>query len=109
MTDAQGRAVARGLRPNQVQGRWEMRVTASAGGQTASTVIVEANAVAAAGGASAGTAAGLSAKTIAIIAVAAGAAVAGGVVAGIRLSGGGSGSSNQTIISAGTGTVGAPR
>jgi hypothetical protein len=103
MTDAQGRAVGRGLRPNRVQGRWEIRVTASSGAETASAAIAETNALAAGAGAAAG---GASGKLIAILVVA-GAAVAGGVVAGVRLSGGGS--TSPTTISAGSGTVGAPR
>ena len=110
MTDAQGRAAARGLRVNRIQGRWEMRVNASSGGQTASTVIGQANALGAATGAGSGAAAaGLSVKAIAIIAVSAGAAVAGGVIAGIKLSGGSGSLSSPTTISAATGTVGAPR
>ena len=44
-TDASGRAVARALRPNSVTGPLQIRVTASANGQTASAVIEERNAV----------------------------------------------------------------
>jgi len=107
MTDAQGRAVAHGFKPNNVQGKLQIHVTASHQGQTATATISQTNAVSAAAGAAA---AGVSAKLIAILAIA-GAAVAGGVVAATR-GGGGSGStatiSPPTTISPGTGTVGAP-
>jgi len=104
-TDAQGRAVARGFRPNNVQGKLQMRVTASYQGHVANATITQTNAAAAAAGAAA--AGGISAKLIAVIAVA-GAAVAGGVVAATR---GGSSTTTTpptTTITPGTGTVGAP-
>ena len=105
MTDAQGRAVARGFRPNNVQGKLQMHVTASHQGQTASATISQTNAVSAAAGAAA---AGVSGKLIAILVIA-GAAVAGGVVAATH---GGSSSTTTTTppttVTAGTGTVGAP-
>src|SRR6266849_9217645 len=53
MTDSQGRAVARGFRPNNVQGKFQMRITASHQGQIASTTISQTNAVSAAAGAAA--------------------------------------------------------
>ena len=110
MTDDQGRAVARGFRPNNSTGQYQMRVTASKDGQTASITIAMSN-VAVAAGAAAGT--GLSAKVIALIVAGAAAGVAGGVVAATR----GNGNNNNTgivttqptVISAGTGTVGPPR
>ena len=105
MTDNQGRAVAHGFRPNGVQGKLQMRVTASHGGKTASTTITQTNAVAATAGAAAG--AGISAKLIAIIAIA-GAAVAGGVVAATRNGGSSTPAATPTTITPGTGTVGAP-
>jgi hypothetical protein len=43
-TDATGRATARGLRPNNVVGQFEIRVSASKTGRTASTVITQTNA-----------------------------------------------------------------
>ena len=110
-TDAQGRAVAQGLRVNRIAGRWEMRVNASLGNRTGSVTVTQTNAVAgAAAGGAAGAAAGISAKTIAIIAAVAGAAAAGGAVAATRSGGGGGNSSlgAPTTISAGTGTVGHP-
>src|SRR5690242_13118085 len=45
VTDAQGRAVGRGLRPNQIQGRYQIHVTASKDGQTANADIAMTNAV----------------------------------------------------------------
>jgi hypothetical protein len=105
MTDAQGRAVARGFHPNNVQGKLQIHVTASHQGQTASATISQTNAVGAAAGAAA---AGVSAKLITILVIA-GAAVAGGVVAATR--GGGSSSTTPippTTVTPGTGTVGAP-
>ena len=110
-TDAQGRAVAQGLRVNRIAGRWEMRVNASLGNRTGSVTVTQTNAVAGAAAAgAAGAAAGISAKTIAIIAAVAGAAAAGGAVAATRSGGGGGNSSlgAPTTISAGTGTVGHP-
>jgi len=76
VTDSQGRAVARGFRPNSIQGKFQINVTASNLGQTVSGIITQTNALigAAAAGAAAG---GISAKLIAIIAVA-GAVAAGG-------------------------------
>src|SRR4029079_13827182 len=44
-TDQQGRAVARGLRPNTRAGRFEIAVTASLGALTARLVIHQSNAV----------------------------------------------------------------
>lgn len=112
VTNSEGRATVR-FRPNNLQGKYQMNVTASAGGQSVTATIGMTNALvaaAAAGGAAA--AAGISAKLIAIIAVA-GAAVAGGVAYGVSQSGGGGSSTpagpTPTTINAGTGTVGPPR
>jgi len=106
MTDNQGRAVARGLRPNSVQGKMEIRVTASHEGRTASASINQTNVL---GAAAAGAAAGIGLKWIAIIGAVAGAAVAGGVVAATRGNGGTTPTRPPTTISPGTGTVGGPR
>jgi hypothetical protein len=103
-TDAQGRAVARGLRPNNVNGRYDIRVNASHQGRTASATISQTNAVAAAAAAG-----GISAKLIAILAVA-GAAAAGATVAA---TGGGSGNGaarpTPTVITPGTPSIGGPQ
>jgi hypothetical protein len=110
ITDSQGRAVARGFRPNNVQGQFQINVTASSAGQTATGTISMTNAVvaAAAGGAAAG---GISAKLIAIIAVAGGIAAGGATYAATRngSSGGGGSTPVPTTISAGNGSVGPPR
>lgn len=110
-TDAQGRAVAAGLRPNGVSGNFQIHVTASHQGQTANATITQSNALAAAAAAGAG----ISGKTIGILlAIAAGAAV-GGAVAATR--GGNHGTPMATVpsgpalttITAGTPTISPPR
>ena len=113
MTDNQGRAVARGLRPNNVQGQYQIQVTASHNGQSAHSTITQTNALVAAG-AAAGAAAGISGKLIAVIVVAAAAAAGGAIYA--THSGGGSSNTTSTIgtgtalvtISPGSGSVGPP-
>lgn len=116
MTDSQGRAVAHGLRPNGVQGKYQIHVTASHDGQTANAVITQSNVLVAAGAAGgAVAAAGISGKLIAVIVVVAAAAAAGGAVYATH-SGGGNNSSaaiaagtSLVTISPGAGTVGPPR
>jgi hypothetical protein len=105
-TDAQGRAAARGLRPNSVSGKYEIRVNASHQGQTASATISQTNALAAA---AAGF--GISAKLLTILAIAGGAAAVG-TVAATRGNGGGNGTpagGNRTVIVPGSPTVGGPQ
>jgi hypothetical protein len=109
VTDAQGRAVAKGLRVNDVQGKFQIQVEASYEGVSAAATITQVNSVitaAASGG-------GISGKMIAILAIAGGAA-AGGVIAATR---GGSSTPastptppapTPTTISAGTPSVGGP-
>jgi hypothetical protein len=110
-TDAQGRAVARGLRPNNVSGQVQVRVNANFGGRTASTVINMTNAAAAtAAGASAG---GVSGKLIAVL-VAVGAAAAGGIAYAATRNGGTTTTPTvpatpATTVAAGTSQVGPPR
>ena len=104
-TDTQGRAVARGLRPNNVNGQYEIRVNASHQGRTDSATINQTNAITAA------AATGISAKLIAIIAIAGGAVAAGAVVAATR---GGDGNGNggggsPTVIVPGAPSVGGPQ
>lgn len=115
-TDSQGRAVARGLRPNTVQGKVEIRVNAKYQGAAADAVITMTNILPA--GAAAATA-GISVKLITILAVA-GAAAAGIAVAATRGGGGGSTPAATTpttttptppganIIAPGTPTAGGP-
>jgi hypothetical protein len=107
-TDAQGRAAATGIRPNNQSGQLQIRVTASFQGEAASAVITQNNAVgssSAAGGMSTGT------KVLIIVAIA-GAAAAGGIYAATR---GGSSGSGTTVasgpgitITPGTPSVGGP-
>lgn len=109
MSDSQGRAVARGFKPNHVQGQYQIHVNASYNGQTSTTTINQSNAVVA--GTTAASA-GISAKLIAILAVA-GAAAAGGAYYATH-NGGGNNTNTATIpagvsITPGAGTVGPPR
>ncbi len=89
--DEKGVAVGRGLRPNPIAGRFQIRVTASFQGATASAVISEINAQPAATG-------GGGSKKFLIIALIGGAA-AGGLAAAL----GGKSSSSSSV-----GTVSAP-
>jgi hypothetical protein len=107
VTDNQGRATARGIRPNNQSGPLQIRVTASFQGLTASSVISQTNL---AGAASASGFAGLSttAKVVIILGIAGGAAAAGAIIA-THTGGGGSSSTPSTVtLSPGTPTVGAP-
>ncbi len=111
ITDNQGRAVAAGLRPNGVEGQFQIHVTASHRGSTANTTIGMTNAAAAGAGAAAGASAGISTKLIVIIAAVA-AAAAGGAIIATRSGGGGASAApapTPITISPGTGTVGPPR
>jgi hypothetical protein len=110
LSDEQGRATARGLQPNNVAGRVEIRITASFEGQTATASIAQTNVLAGAAAGAAGAAStGISAKILAIVAIAS-AAVAGGVVAATRNGDGGSAPPGPpTTIAPGAGTVGPPR
>lgn len=119
-TDQNGRVVARGLRPNGLDGQYQIRVSVSYQGLTASATITQTNAIGAAAAAGAGAAAGgISGKMLAIIAVI-GAAAAGGIAAA-TLGGGGNGGGAPpnvtpapppgpaaTTITAGPPRVGAP-
>src|SRR4051812_44676702 len=84
LSDDKGQAIARGLKPNNINGNYQIRVNASYKGQTASTSINQSTAISA--GAAAGG--GISAKLLIILAVA-GAAAAGGAIAVTRGGGGG--------------------
>ena len=104
LTDDKGQAVARGLRPNNVNGQYQVRVNASFRGQTASTTVTQTNSIAVAA-----VAGGISAKVLIILAIA-GAGVAGGVVAATRGGGGNNTpAAAPTVLTPGTPTVGAPR
>jgi len=106
-TDNTGKAVARGLKPNKVAGKVEIRITASHQGKTASATITQFNM------AVQNAKSGGNGKWIAIL-VAAGAAGATGAVFATR--GGSSASPSPTptpppviTISPGSGSVGAPQ
>jgi hypothetical protein len=109
MTDEQGRAVLRGIKPNQAGGKYEIQVRAVKDGKTGSTVLSQTNALAATA-----AAAGISGKMIAIL-VAVGAA--GAVGAAVGLSGGKSPAPGPAPgpgvisigVTPGTPTVGPPR
>ena len=103
-TDSKGQAVARGLKPNSVNGKYEIRVNASHQGRTDSTIINQTNAV---------VAAAVSAKLLLLLALAGGAAAAGAVAA-TRGGGGGNtpntpGPGGPTVITPGSPTVGGPQ
>jgi len=102
VTGSDGRAVARGLRTNDVAGKFQIQVEATYQGVSATATITQSNAVLAA------AAGGISGKLLAIFAIAGGAA-AGGVIAATR---GGKETAppppTPTTVSAGTPSVGAP-
>ncbi|MEO8028834.1 MAG: hypothetical protein ABI823_20305 [Bryobacteraceae bacterium] len=102
-TDSQGRAVMRGFRPNNLQGKFDIRVTASQNGLTASTTIHQSS-IAATSAAGASTGLSLGAKWAIAIAVIGGAAAAGSAVALTR----GGGSSAPAVIPASVLTPGTP-
>lgn len=72
-TDDKGQALAHGLRPNQIAGKFQIRVTASYHGETASALVSQINAEPAA--------AKSNTKLILILAIAGGAAAAGAAAA----------------------------
>ena len=93
LTDANGQAAMRGMVPNQMAGKMEIRVSARLGNLNADAVITQTNA---AGAAAAGGAA-ISGKVIALIVVIAAGAAVGAIVA----THGGSSSSNTATIPSG--------
>ena len=105
VTDNQGRAAARAIRPNNQSGPMQIRVTASFQGLTASSVITQTNVAGAAGASGAGLS--TTAKWAIILGIAGGAA-AGGIVAATH--GGGSSPSGPVpiVITPGTPIVGGP-
>lgn len=113
VTDNQGRAVARGIRPNNQSGPMQIRVTASFQGLTASSVISQTNVAASAASGASGAGLSAGAKWAIILGIAGGAAAAGAVIA--THSGGGSSSPTSpsspspiVITPGGTPTVGGP-
>lgn len=75
ITDRQGRAAARGLRPNELAGEYQIRVSASYQGMTGSATITQINVL---GPAAAGRVSG---RAVGILAAVSGAAAVGVVVA----------------------------
>ena len=104
-TDNAGRAVARGIQLNKVNGKYEIRVTASHNGQTASATITQMSQFAAAPA--------VSAKTITLVGIVA--AVAAGIAIGVTRGGNTPTSPPAispvppTIITPGTPSVGGPK
>lgn len=105
VTDAQGHATLAGIRPNALQGKYEIRVQASKNGQTANAVIHITNALPP--GAATASSAGLSSKgLIAILAAAAAAGI--GVGLAVSLGGGGSKSPSSIILQPGAPSIAGP-
>jgi len=92
LTDANGQAAMRGMVPNQMAGKMEIRVSARLGNLNADAVITQTNAAGAAAGGAA-----ISGKVIALIVVIAAGAAVGAIVA----THGGSSSSNTATIPSG--------
>jgi hypothetical protein len=101
VTDQTGRAVAHGLRVNKIQGKFQIKVTATSQGRTAVTTISQTNA-AIGGAAVAGGV--ISAKLLIILSAVGAAAAAGGVYAATH-----SGGKSPTTITPGSPGVGAPK
>lgn len=101
-TDRNGRAIARGMHLNHVEGKFEIRISASYQGQIASAIISQTNVA----GIST-SARGPSRKIWVIVALAGGAAAAG-VLAATRGGSGGGMSNAPIVITPGTPTVGGP-
>jgi len=103
ITDAEGKAIARGFHTNNLTGKFEIRVNASYQGKTGHATITQTNA---------GTVAVTHTARWVTISIVAGAAVAGGVFAATRGGGGvslnGSPTPTPPTVTAGTGTVGPP-
>ena len=107
LTDSQGKAAIRGLKPNQTPGKFEIKVTATKEGfRSATSILSQTNAAAAAAGLSAGMIGlivGIGAAAGIGIAVAAGGGGGGGGTPGTP------GGPRPTVLTPGTITIGAPR
>ena len=108
-TGADGRAEATGYAPNDEQGRFNIKVTATSGMKTTSAIIAQSNTQN--GGPASGAQVRSKNKTWIVIGVLAAAGLTGGIVAATR--GGGSSSAAAAVIpitiSPGPVTVGGPR
>ena len=99
-TDAQGRAGTNGYVPNDQEGRFNVKVTAAAGGRTATLVVGQSNAR------------GAGQSTHKAVWIALGILGAGGIAIGVAATHGGNDTGtavNPVTISAGPVTVGGPR
>ncbi|MDP8990947.1 MAG: hypothetical protein M3N41_12820 [Acidobacteriota bacterium] len=107
-TNAQGQAVARGIRFNNQAGSMQIRVTASFAGQTASAIIHQTNVL---GVAASG--AGVGGMSLGVKLLIIGAVVGAGVAAGVLIANRGGGSNaaapSTITITPGTVTVGGPQ
>lgn len=103
-TDAQGRAAARGLKPNSTEGRFNIRVIASADGKTGRTMISQSNTLA---GGVINPGRGGGKKKLVLLLVAGGAA--GGIFAGRRGGSPAPAGSPPIVLSSGSVSVGVPR
>ena len=101
LTDANGNAVARGMQANRLSGQYQVKVTASHQGQTASTSINMTNAVL-----TGAVGAGVSMKLLLIL------GAVGGAAAGVAVAASGGGTAParpSTTVTPGSPTVGGPR
>ena len=104
-TDANGQITAKGFHPNGHTGQFHVNVTASKGQLVSHSTINQTNMAAATSSATSLTVPGFVATHVALVSVVAAGAVVGGVVAGAVVNV----NNNGTIITTGTGTVGAPQ
>jgi len=104
VTNAQGRAAAPGIHLNNIQGQFQIHVTASFNGESTTADIAQTTAAPP----PPVHAAGISTKLIVILAVTA-AAAAGGIYYATHSGGSSSPVSSSTTITAGTGIVGPPK
>jgi hypothetical protein len=100
-TNAEGKAIATGLKANAAAGKFSISVNASYHGSVASGTIAQSNAAAAVAGAGAGAGTGISKTLIAVLAVAGGAAAVGAAVA-LHHGNGGGGSTTPPVIPSAT-------
>lgn len=102
-TDAQGKATAKGLKPNKTEGQFQISIVATYQALKATAIVSQSNSAVAA----AVAAGGVSGKLIAILAIA-GAAAAGGIVAATRGGGSTPAAVPTVTVTTGTPTVGPP-
>jgi hypothetical protein len=105
LTDANGRIVAQGYRPNTHTGQFHINVSATKDNQSTHATIAQTNVmIAGAAGATSAGMAGFFSTHIVLVSLVVAGAVVGGVVGGVIVNG----NNSQTIITTGTGSVGAP-